>query len=134
MSIVSSVPRPAARAARYVVIAATLALGGCLSDPGPSVTTSVAPSTINMAGRWALTAGGGTTCAINLTNITPTEGEVRPEGGCAGNFFTSRKWALESGMVVLRDHNGQPLARLKQLAAGRYEGQSTGGQPVELVR
>jgi hypothetical protein len=106
------------------------------SAPAPEAAptaASAAPSDI--AGRWALTAGGAT-CAMNLTPATgPAEGGVRPEGGCAGNFYTTRKWTFESGSLILRDHNGKPLAQMKLLAQGRFEGQSTaGGQAVSLVR
>jgi hypothetical protein len=86
-----------------------------------------------MAGRWALTGTGGT-CAMNLVSGGPSEGAIRPEGGCPGNFFTSRKWTFENGALVIRDHNGQPLGRLTQVVPGRFEGQATAGQPVSLVR
>jgi hypothetical protein len=65
----------------------------------------------------------------------PSGGAIRPEGGCAGNFYTTRKWTFEGGALILRDHNGKPLAELKLLAQGRFVGQTAaGGQPVSLVR
>jgi hypothetical protein len=117
-----------------------LALGGCASGPATGSAPAAAAPAANaapadIAGRWALTAMGAT-CAMNLGPASgPAEGAVRPEGGCAGSFYTTRKWTFEGGGLVLRDHNGKPLAQLKLLAPGRFEGQTAaGGQPVSLVR
>src|SRR5262249_61539901 len=54
------------------------------------------PPPVNMAGRWTLTAPGTGGCAMNF-GATPgaAEGTIAPEGGCPGNFFTSRKWVFE---------------------------------------
>jgi hypothetical protein len=61
------------------------------------------------------------------------EGTIAPAGGCPGKFFTSRKWTYEQGGLVMRDHNGQPLAQLAG-AGGRFEGKSTAGEPITLSR
>jgi hypothetical protein len=62
------------------------------------------------------------------------EGTIAPEGGCPGNFFTSRKWVFEENGLIIRDHTGQPLARLALGQAGRFDGQATSGQAVSLNR
>jgi hypothetical protein len=104
-----------------------------LGENTPSPAPAAAPT--DMAGRWALTAMGAT-CAINVgTGAASNEGSIRPEGGCAGNFYTARKWTFESSALILRDHTGKPLAQLSLLAPGRFEGQiAAGGQHVSLVR
>lgn len=101
--------------------------------PAAAPVRSAAPA--DMAGRWALT-GMGATCAANLTvSAAPGEGAVRPEGGCGGSFYTTRKWTFEDNALFLRDHTGKPLARLTLQGAGRFEGETTaGGQHVSLVR
>ena len=43
----------------------------------------------------------------------PKEGTIAPEGGCPGNFFTSRHWTLENGTLTIADHQFKPLAQLK---------------------
>jgi len=93
------------------------------------------PPPVNMAGRWTLTSPGSGGCAMNF-GAAPgaAEGTVAPEGGCPGNFFTSRKWVFEDNGLVIRDHTGQPLARLAFGAAGRFNGQTTSGQAVTLTR
>ena len=40
------------------------------------------------------------------------QGTIAPEGGCPGNFFTSRKWTFEHGALIIRDHKSEVLAEL----------------------
>ena len=118
---------------------ALLALAGCASEQSVTGTTSSnvrlgAPPEA-MTGRWQLAAPGASQCNMNFGG-TPDAGEgtIAPEGGCPGNFFTSRKWTFEQGSLVIRDHNGQPLGQLAQAAPGRFDGKATSGQPVTLTR
>jgi hypothetical protein len=62
------------------------------------------------------------------------EGTIAPEGGCPGNFFTSRKWTFEQGGLIIRDHTGQSLALLALAGSNRFEGQASNGQAVSLAR
>jgi hypothetical protein len=62
------------------------------------------------------------------------EGTIAPEGGCPGNFYTSRKWTFDQTGLVLRDHNGQPLAQLALAGPGRFEGKATAGATITLAR
>jgi hypothetical protein len=45
----------------------------------------------------------------------------------------SRKWTFEGSSLVMRDHNGQPLAQLENQGA-TFEGKATTGEPVTLLR
>lgn len=117
------------------------ALGGCTggvslggSTAGPASTAAVRnPAPADLAGRWTLASASGQSCGVNLTSGA-SEGAIRPEGGCPGNFFTSRKWTYEGNQLVLRDHNGAPLGQMRLASAGRYEGESSSGQPITLSR
>jgi Protease inhibitor Inh len=108
-----------------------------LAAPGApgTATGSRTPPPVNMAGRWTLTAPGTGGCAMNF-GATPgsPEGTIAPEGGCPGNFFTSRKWVFEDNGLVIRDHTGQPLARLAYGPSGRFDGQAQTGRAVTLAR
>jgi len=105
--------------------------GPLAATPGGSRT----PPPVNMAGRWTLTSPGGGGCAMNFGAVPgAAEGTIAPEGGCPGNFFTSRKWVFEDNGLVIRDHTGQPLARLALGSAGRFDGQAATGKPVALAR
>jgi hypothetical protein len=91
------------------------------------------PPPIDVAGRWRLAAASGA-CLMTL-GATPgmSEGTIAPAGGCPGNFFTSRKWTFEHDMLIIRDHKSETLAELS-FAAGRFQGQATGGGSVTLAR
>jgi len=108
-----------------------LALAGCagqgvtLGDSKPE-----APDTA-MAGRWILAAPGAPTCGMNFTGARA--GKVSPEGGCPGNFYLSRTWALDQDTLVIIDDDDNTLARLPS-ANGHYEGQSVAGLSVTLTR
>jgi hypothetical protein len=64
---------------------------------------------------------------------TAAQGTIAPEGGCPGNFFTSRKWTFEHGALIIRDHKGEPLAQLS-FSDGRFAGQATNGGALSLSR
>ena len=88
-----------------------------------------------MGGRWQLAAPGVSQCNMTFGGAPEAgEGTIAPEGGCPGNFYTSRKWTFEGGSLVIRDHNGQPLGQLAQAAPGRFDGKATNGQQVLLTR
>jgi hypothetical protein len=61
------------------------------------------------------------------------QGTIAPEGGCPGNFFTSRKWTFERGVLIMRNHKDEPLAQLS-FSGGRFEGHETGGAALTLSR
>jgi hypothetical protein len=93
------------------------------------------PPPFAIAGRWTLSTPGAGGCAMNFGGAPgAAEGTIAPEGGCPGNFFTSRKWIYEENGLIIRDHTGQPLAQLVVTSSGRLDGQAATGQPVMLVR
>ena len=143
------------------VVAGLAALWGCTSDRFSTIgdlsgqnnaaATTTAPTgkvtaapldppegagaTVDMGGRWFLAASGVGMCAMTF-NATPgaLEGAIAPEGGCPGNFFTSRQWALSQGALVIRDHNGAPLVQLASVGPNRFEGRTAAGEVISLAR
>jgi hypothetical protein len=127
-----------------VLVLAMLALAGCggigVSIPGfgsstPPAEAPAAPAATNLAGRWLLTSPGRGQCQMTFGASAPdaVEGTIAPQGGCPGKFFTSRKWTLEQGSLVVRDHNGKPLAQLSGEGA-QFNGKAVNGEPVTLTR
>jgi hypothetical protein len=114
-------------------------LAGCAGQQQP-VTGAPASATRYgappepMGGRWQLAAPGQSQCVMNFAGTGEGEGTIAPEGGCPGNFYTSRKWTFEQGSLVIRDHTGAPLGQLALAAPGRFDGKATNGQPVMLSR
>jgi Protease inhibitor Inh len=127
-----------AKAAAALLVLAALA--ACASAPKPEPLPVAAapappaptPPPIDLAGRWRLTAAAGGACFMTLGNAPgATQGTIAPEGGCPGNFFTSRKWAFEHDALIIRDHKGQPLAQLS-FTGGHFEGQDDKGGTLSL--
>jgi hypothetical protein len=124
-----------------IVVLALAAAGGCANQaPAPEVAAAPPPPPppqpppIPLAGRWRLAAGAGGACFMNFAQGAGAgQGTIAPEGGCPGNFFTSRKWTFEHGALIIRDHKSEVLAELS-LAGGRFEGHQTGGGAISLSR
>jgi Protease inhibitor Inh len=104
--------------------------GHVATGPRPG---STAP--VNMTGRWVLATPNAGFCNMTFAGAPgAAEGTIAPEGGCPGSFFTSRKWAFEPSGLIIRNHNGEPLAQLSSTDQGRLEGQATSGESVTLTR
>jgi Protease inhibitor Inh len=121
------------------IVSLSTLLAGCAREQAvtgaPVSATRHAPPPEPMAGRWQFAAPGQSQCTMTF-NAAAGEGEgtIAPEGGCPGNFYTSRKWTFEQGSLVIRDHNGAPLGQLALASPGRFDGKATNGQPVMLSR
>ena len=116
---------------------AALLLAGCAGDqlsfgnPAPAVPQN---PTVNMGGRWLLAAPGAPACGMFFAAAPRAEdGTIAPEGGCPGDFFTSRHWTFERGQLVIKDHKNEPLGQLA-FNNGQFQGKSTAGTPITLYR
>jgi hypothetical protein len=111
-----------------------LSLAGCAGTGGllPGVEEKPPAPKLDMAGRWLVITPNAPSCGMIFGAGTDV-GTIKPEGGCPGDFFTSRQWALEQDELVIRDHNSEPLAQLK-FAGGRFEGKSAKGLQVTVAR
>jgi hypothetical protein len=119
------------------ILLSALALAGCAGEPVVTGSPTAARGGADepMGGRWQLAAPGLSQCAMNFgAGAGDSEGTIAPEGGCPGNFYTSRKWSFEQGSLVLRDHTGAPLGQFAREAPGRFEGKATNGQALTLTR
>src|SRR5579863_6593267 len=140
--------RSRVRAADAAVVLLALALlAGCAASnrvaedrpqpqasPPPPPPVAASPPPVDLTGRWKLTAAGSRACFMNFGNApAAAQGTIAPEGGCPGNFFTSRKWTFEHGALIIRDHKSEVLAELA-FASGRFEGHQTAGGAVSLAR
>jgi hypothetical protein len=117
------------RSTGSIVIA--LLLAGCAGGALENATPAAPPA--EMAGRWILAAPDAPSCGMNFKGALGAHlGTVTPEGGCPGRFFTSERWTLERGTLLINDRVNQPLAHLT-FANGRFEGQDTAGTAVTLA-
>jgi len=100
--------------------------------PPPAAPAAPTPPPIDLGGRWRLTAAAGGACFMTLGDAPgAAQGTIAPEGGCPGNFFTSRKWTFEHDALIIRDHKGQPLAQLS-FTGGHFEGKDDNGGTLSL--
>lgn len=122
----------------FAALAICALLAGCAGQQavtGSPVSATLGAPPEPMAGRWQLAAPGSSQCNMNfLAAAGDGEGAIQPEGGCPGNFYTSRKWTFEQGALIIRDHNGQPLGQFAHASPGRFDGKATSGQPLTLGR
>jgi hypothetical protein len=122
----------AARIAGGLVMALTLA--ACASNEGPTPPTALPQ--LDMTGRWMLSAPKAPSCGMEFEGAPGQQyGTIRPEGGCPGNFFMSKRWtfAQDTLTLTIADEDNQPLAELI-LAEARFAGKSSTGLPVALSR
>jgi hypothetical protein len=126
-----------------VAAMAAALLSGCLAttnNPEPPPPARAGPvakpvALAEMGGRWLLASPGASACGMTFSGAPGAiEGTIAPEGGCPGSFFTSRRWAFDQSALIIRNHNGEPLARLALSGTGRFDGQASTGEPISLAR
>lgn len=136
------------RSRPVTLFGALVMLAGCAGDrmsgglfnsnsrQEPAYTGSIRPQTQpDMSGRWMLASPGRGQCNMTFNGGPGTpSGGIAPEGGCPGNFYTTRNWNFEQAGLILRDHTGQPLGQLSQAGNGRFDGRSMAGEPITLYR
>jgi hypothetical protein len=110
-------------------------LGGQQLPPGdaapPAASLDVTKEA--MVGNWRV-SNGGSSCDMFLTLTNLGSGSRGGTRGCAGELTQMGSWEVAGKQVVLKDRNGNALARLYKTADTRYDGQTNGGQPVSLSR
>ena len=109
----------------------TLMLAACATNDGPT-----AQPQSDMTGRWMLSAPNAPACGMEFNGAPgQMQGTINPEGGCPGNFFTSKRWSFAQDTLTLTiaDDKDAPLAQLA-LGNGQFTGKSTAGMPVTLSR
>ena len=87
-----------------------------------------------MSGRWVLVSPGRGQCKMNFGGGPARRWPIAPEGGCPGNFSTSRNWNFEQAGLILRDHTGAPLGQSSAAGNARSDGRSVAGEPITLCR
>ncbi len=87
----------------------------------------------SMVGNWRVSSAGSS-CDMFLTLTNLGSGSRGGTRGCAGELTAMGSWEVAGKQVVLKDRNGNPIARLYKTAGSRFDGSTNGGQPVSLSR
>jgi len=116
-------------------VLAVLALTGCAGEQFSLGSSAPSPPTsASMVGRWFLTTPNSPSCGLEFNGVAGARaGSVTPDGGCPGNFYTSRHWAMEGDTLTITNGENLPLAQLRS-AGTHFEGRSAGGSAVTLSR
>ena len=87
----------------------------------------------SMVGNWRV-ANGPSSCDMFLTLTNLGSGSRGGTRGCAGELTAMGSWEVAGKQVVLKDRNGNAIARLYKTADTRFDGSTNSGQPVSLSR
>lgn len=86
-----------------------------------------------MIGAWKVNTGGSG-CQMMLS-LTKMSSDFRAASlRCPGDAASVAAWNVAGSQVVLKDNSGNTVARLYSSGAQRYDGQTTGGQPITFSR
>ncbi|MFB2551263.1 protease inhibitor Inh/omp19 family protein [Ensifer soli] len=86
-----------------------------------------------MVGNWRVQAAGSS-CDMFLTLTNLGSGSRGGTRGCAGELTAMGSWEVSGKQVVLKDRDGNPIARLYKSAESRFDGSTNSGQSVSLSR
>ena len=87
----------------------------------------------SMVGNWRV-ANGPSSCDMFLTLTNLGSGSRGGTRGCAGELTAMGSWEVAGKQVVLKDRDGNAIARLYKTADTRFDGSTNSGQPVSLSR
>lgn len=92
------------------------------------------PTRENVLGQWRV-ASGGDSCQLNIA-LTSWEGGYRASTrGCYSPELTNvGAWNIEGDLVVLKDNEGNPVARLAKSGSSRFDGRLELGGSVSMSR
>lgn len=117
-------------------VSGTAAVGG-VTTPGATDTAAAANALDvtkeSMVGNWRV-SNAGASCDMFLTLTNLGSGSRGGTRGCAGELTAMGSWEVAGKQVVLKDRNGNPLARQFKTADARFDGSTNGGQSISLSR
>jgi Protease inhibitor Inh len=92
------------------------------------------PTKEGVLGQWGLD-GPGDSCQLFVTLTGWTGGYRASTRGCSSPDLTSvGAWNIEGDLVVLKDNDGNPVARLAKAGATQYNGRLDLGGAVSMTR
>jgi hypothetical protein len=123
-------PSVLAAAFAALMLAACSTGGGVLLDASEQ---SAPGAPLSLAGRWMLAAPNAPACGVEFRSRGGQAGDLTPDGGCPGNLYLSRRWALADGTLTITSENDDALAQL-QSRGEHFEGKTADGLPLVLSR
>lgn len=87
----------------------------------------------NVAGVWNVSVGGSS-CRVATPQTKFGAGYRAGPLKCPAPADGIRSWNVSGKQLTFYDDSGSPVANLYASAAGRFDGQTTSGQPISLSR
>ncbi len=97
------------------------------SASGPAVSEDA------LVGAWKVTTAGSS-CQMFMAKTKWSGGFRAASRGCPGDAAAVSAWTVNGNQVVLKDSNGNQVATLFSSGGTRFDGTTTGGQPISLSR
>lgn len=97
----------------------------------PASSVELTPGKV--AGVWNATLAGQT-CKVATPQTKFGQGYRAGPLRCPGELANLSSWSVNGKQLVLYDANGGTVASLYSSANGRFDGQTSGGQPISLSR
>ncbi len=120
-------PAPGSTAPGGTQVAAGPAVPPAPPADAPEVTKEA------LVGAWKVNAGGGG-CQMMLS-LTKQSSDFRAASlRCPGDAANVAAWNVAGKQVVLKDNTGNVVARLYSSGAEKFDGQTSGGQPISFSR
>ena len=133
----SQLPDPSANASQFPAQPGTTDTAmatGVDAGTNPAAAASALDVTKeSMVGNWRV-ASGPSSCDMFLTLTNLGSGSRGGTRGCAGELTAMGSWEVAGKQVILKDRNGNGIARLYKTADTRFDGSTNSGQPVSLSR
>ena len=103
-------------------------------DSGAVEVASATPVTREeMVGAWRVSTQGAN-CQMFMALTQWSTGFRAASRGCPGDAADVSSWNISGNRVVLSDSGGNQVATLFSSGEGRFDGQTSGGQPISLAR
>ncbi|HXV29145.1 MAG TPA: protease inhibitor Inh/omp19 family protein [Sinorhizobium sp.] len=129
----SQLPDPTTGTSQFPAAPSGATAGGAAGTDVAAGANALDVTKESMVGSWRV-ASAGSSCDMFLTLTNLGSGSRGGTRGCAGELTMMGSWEVAGKQVVLKDRNGNPIARLYKTADMRFDGSTNGGQPVSLSR
>ena len=101
------------------------------TDQAPATALDIKKET--MVGSWKVNSGGAS-CQMFLTLTNLGSGSRGGTRGCGNELALMNSWEVAGKQVLVKDRDGNVIARFSKSAETRFDGQSNTGTALSLTR
>jgi hypothetical protein len=128
----NQLPDPATDTSQFPQKPATdMAANTPQTDQAPATALDITKE--SMIGGWKVTAGG-VSCQMFLTLTNLGSGSRGGTKGCGDELSAMASWEVSGKLIMVKDHDGNVLARIYKTAENQFNGSTKSGAPIALAR